>query len=99
MEKGILSTLPYNLLNPSPINFYEYLSLFLGLDKRAYLFGKFLMELFLYDSYFIYFRPSIISCSCDYLAVRNFPINNYKEFCQNHLYKIDGEEEYETEIG
>jgi hypothetical protein len=99
MEKDILLTLPYNLLSPSPIKFYEYLSLILGLDKKAYFLGKFLMESFLYDLNYIKFRPSIISCTCAYIAMKIFKKDNYKESYKKQWYKIEGEEGYEIEIG
>ena len=72
MEKDILSNLPYNLLNPSSIKFYEYLSLILGLDKKAYFLGKFLMESFLYDLNSIKFRPSIIFLPLCLYCYENF---------------------------
>ena len=47
MEQNILNGLNYDLLYPSPIKFFEYLSLKFNFDKKQFYFGKYLMETFL----------------------------------------------------
>ena len=99
MEIDILDKLQYNLLYPSPIKFYEYLSLHFGFDKKMHFLGKYLMETFLLDLISIKFKPSIISCACAYIVMKFFKKQNYKESYMKKWYMIEGKEGYEIENG
>jgi len=99
MEIDILDKLKYNLLYPSPIKFFEYLSFHFGFDKKQHFLGKYLMETFLLDLPSIKFKPSIISCACAYVVMKFFKMKNYKESYSKKWYMIEGKEGYETESG
>ena len=99
MEIDILDKLNYNLLYPSPIKFYEYLSLHFGFDKKMHFLGKYLMENFMLDLICIKFRPSIISCACTYIVMKFFKLKNYKESYNKKWYMIEGKEGFEVESG
>ena len=99
MEIDILDKLNYNLLYPSPIKFFEYLSLHFNFDKKMHFLGKYLMETFLLDLICIKFRPSIISCACTYIVMKFFKMQNYKESYAKKWYMIEGKEGFEVENG
>ena len=99
MEIDILDKLKYNLLYPSPIKFYEYLSLHFEFDKKKHFLGKYLMETFLLDLISIKFKPSVISCACIYIVMKFFKMKNYKESYLKKWYMIEGKEGYEVENG
>ena len=99
MEIDILDKLKYNLLYPSPIKFYEYLSLHFGFDKKKHFLGKYLMETFLLDLICIKYKPSIISCACIYIVMKFFKMKNYKESYLKKWYMIEGKEGFELENG
>ena len=99
MEIDILDKLQYNLLYPSPIKFYEYLSLHFHFDKKMHYLGKYLMETFLLDLVSIKFKHSIISCACTYIVMKFFKMQNYKESYLKKWYMIEGKEGYEVENG
>ena len=99
MEIDILDKLKYNLLYPSPIKFYEYLSLHFGFDKKKHFLGKYLMETFLLNLISIKFKPSIISCACIYIVMKFFKMKNYKESYLKKWYMIEGKEGFELEHG
>ena len=99
MEIDILDKLQYNLLYPSPIKFFEYLSLHFGFDKQKHFLGKYLMETFLLNLICIKFRPSIISCACVYIVMKFFKMKNYKESYSKKWYMIEGKEGFNPENG
>ena len=79
MENEILNLLKFELLYPSPIKFYDMLSLIFNFEKKQYLFGKYLMESFLNNLKWINFKPSIISCACAYIVMKYYKMKNYQE--------------------
>ena len=99
MEIDILDKLKYNLLYPSPIKFFEYLSLHFDFDKKKHFLGKYLMETFLVDLISIKFKPSIISCACIYIVMKFFKMKNYKESYLKKWYMIEEKEGFEIENG
>ena len=99
MEIDILDKLNYNLLYPSPIKFYEYLSLHFGFDKQKHYLGKYLMETFLLDLPYIKFKSSTISCACVYVVMKFFKMKNYKESYAKKWYMIEGKQGYELDSG
>ena len=76
MENDVLSKLNFSLLYPSPIKFYEYLSLHFNFSKKYHMLGKYLMESFLLDVKNAKYKPSIISCACAYIVMKFFKMPN-----------------------
>ena len=89
MENDVLSKLNFSLLYPSPIKFYEYLSLHFNFNKKNHMLGKYLMESFLLDLKYIKYKPSIISCACTYIVMKFFKMTNYRESYDKKFYLID----------
>ncbi len=69
MENDILRALNFSLLFPSPIKFFEYLSVNFNFSKKLHYMGKYLMETFLIDIKNIKYKASVISCACAYLSL------------------------------
>ena len=88
MENEVLKVLNFSLLYPSPIKFYEYLSVYFGFDKKRHLMGKYLMESFLIDLKYIKYKPSIISSACVYIVMKFFKMKNYQESYNNKFYSL-----------
>ena len=89
MEEDVLSKLNFEFLYPSPIKFFEYLSLHFNFEKKHHLMGKYLMETFLLDIKNTKFKPSIISCACAYIVMKFFKFQNYYESYQKKFYTLD----------
>ena len=92
MENDILKYLKFNLLYPSPIKFFEYLSLNFNFDKKMHMMGKYLMESFLLDIKYIKYKPSIIACACCYIVMKFFKIQNYKDTYDKKFYSIEADD-------
>ena len=92
MEQNILNGLNYDLLYPSPIKFFEYLSLKFNFDKKQFYFGKYLMETFLINLTWIKYSPSVIACAAAYIVMKFFKLKNYKESYLKQWYMIEGKE-------
>ena len=89
MENDVLSKLNFSLLYPSPIKFYEYLSLHFNFIKKYHMLGKYLMESFLLDLKYIKYKPSIISCACTYIVMKFFKMSNYRQSYEKKFYLVD----------
>ena len=89
MENDVLSKLNFSLLYPSPIKFYEYLSLHFNFSKKYHMLGKYLMESFLLDLKYIKYKPSIISCACAYIVMKFFKMSNYRQSYNKKFYLVD----------
>ena len=89
MENDVLSKLHFSLLYPSPIKFYEYLSLNFNFNKKYHMLGKYLMESFLLDLKYIKYKPSIISCACTYIVMKFFKMENYRHSYERKFYLLD----------
>ena len=89
MENDVLSKLNFSLLYPSPIKFYEYLSLHFNFSKKYHMLGKYLMESFLLDLKYIKYKPSIISCACTYIVMKFFKMSNYRQSYDKKFYLVD----------
>ena len=74
MENDILNVFKFELLFPSPIKFFEYLSLKFNFNNVQNLTGKYLMETFLLDIKYLKYKPSIIACACAYIVMKFFKI-------------------------
>ena len=91
MENEILKKLNFSLLYPSPLIFFELISLYLNFDKTKILMGKYLMESFLIDEKFVKYKSSIISCACAYVVMKFFKMENYQESYNKKWFLIDDE--------
>ena len=89
MENDVLDKLNFSLLYPSPIKFYEYLSLHFNFSKKYYMLGKYLMESFLLDLKYIKYKSSVISCACAYIVMKFFKMSNYRHSYDKKFYLVD----------
>ena len=89
MENDILNIFNFELLYPSPIKFYEYLTLKFNFDKKKFLMGKYLMESFLVDLKWTKYRPSVISCACAYIVMKFYKMENYQESYNRKYYNLN----------
>jgi len=89
MENDILDVLNFDLIFPSPIKFYEYLALNFGFDKKKFLMGKYLMESFMVDINWVKYRASVIACSCIYIVMKYYKMENYKEAYDRKYYNLN----------
>ena len=89
MEDDILKFLKFNLLYPSPIKFFEYLSLHFNFNKKMHMMVKYLMESFLLDIKNIKYKSSIIACACCYIVMKFFKISNYKDSYDKKFYSLE----------
>ncbi len=89
MENDILHLFKFCLLYPSPIKFYEMLSINFKFSKKQFFMGKYLMESFLIDLKNIKYKSSIISCACTYIVMKFFKMNNYHDSYDKKWYLID----------
>ena len=93
MENEILRALDFSLLFPSPIKFFEYLSINFNFSKKEHFMGKYLMETFLIDIKNIKYKASIISCACAYIVMKFFQIENYQEAYNKKFYLLNENED------
>ena len=89
MEEMVLSKLNFSFLYPSPIKFFEYLSLHFHFEKKHHMMGKYLMESFLLDVKNMKYKPSIISCACTYIVMKFFKMPNYHDSYTKKFYVLD----------
>ena len=89
MEEDVLSKLNFAFLYPSPIKFFEYLSLHFKFEKKHHMMGKYLMESFLLDVKNAKYKPSIISCACAYIVMKFFKMPNYHDSYNKKFYVLD----------
>ena len=92
MENDILNIFKFELLYPSPIKFFEHLSLKFNFNKIQNLTGKYLMETFLLDIKYLKYKPSIIACTCAYIIMKFFKIKCYHEAYDKKYYNLNEEE-------
>jgi cyclin B len=97
MEYKILSFLNFNLLYPSTIKFYEYLSLYFNFDKKMFFLGKYFMESFLLDIKVNKYKPATISCASCYVVMKFFKKNNYKDSYMKKFFLVDNDKENNIE--
>ena len=94
MENDILKFLKFNLLYPSPIKFFEYLSLHFNFDKKMHMMGKYLMESFLLDIKNIKYKASIIACASCYIVMKFFKLTNYKDTYNKKFYTLNIDDKF-----
>ena len=88
MEKDILNVLEFNLLIPSPLNFYEIIAQRFGFsnDINKYEFGEFLIQSFLMDNQSLNYSSSIIAFAICYIVMRYSNISNYKTLFNSNFF-------------
>ena len=89
MEEDVLIKLNFEFLYPSPIKFFEYLSVNFNFSKKHHMMGKYLMESFLLDVKNAKYKPSIISCACTYIVMKFFKMANYHDSYDKKFYILD----------
>ena len=78
MEYYVLSILNFKILFPTPCDFYDIISQIYHFNPQQYYLGKYFMECALIDYRMTKYHSSILACSCGYLVMKYFGINNYK---------------------
>jgi hypothetical protein len=79
MESIILKKLHFHILVPSPLRFYEIISLNFEFSPKQIMFGRYLLEVFLLDYKMTRFTPSLIACTAAYMVMKLFRFTNYQE--------------------
>ena len=79
MENDILLKLKFNIICPTPIDFYNIVSKAYNFDKKKYFLGKYFMESCLIDINLIKYSASVIGVACAYVTMKFFGDHNYKE--------------------
>ena len=83
MENDILKKLNFNIVYPTPNDFYNILSKLYNLDKKQYYLGKYFIECVLIDYKMIKYSSSVIAAACIYLVMKYFGINGYQKLYSN----------------
>jgi cyclin B len=79
MEKDIILKLGFNIICPSPIDFYNIVSKAYNFDKMKYFLGKYFIESCLIDYNLLKYSASVIGVACAYVTMKFFGDRNYKE--------------------
>ena len=85
MEKDILKKLNFNIVYPTPNDFYNILSKLYTFDKKQYYLGKYFIECVLIDYQMIKYSSSVIAAACIYLVMKYFGINGYQKLYSNFI--------------
>ena len=72
MEYDILNSINFEVLIPTQLDFYLYLSYKFDLSEKEDLLGKYLLNICLIDYNLIKYSFSIIACSCLYISMKWF---------------------------
>jgi hypothetical protein len=70
MENEMLAALNYNVTVPSSFRYLEVYNYFLKLDESAFMFCRYLLELFLVDYKMLKFNPSLLASSTLYITLK-----------------------------
>ena len=89
MEEKVLDKLKFDLLVPSPLDFYEILAKGFGFKKKHFFLGRFFMESYLLGCSYSKYSSSIIACACAYIVMKFFQIKNY-QLCYDSRYNSEG---------
>lgn len=85
MEEIVLDYLNFDILTPSPLDYYEILSKYFAFRKKQYYLGRFFMESFLLDINYVGHCPSVVACACCYIVMKYYKIENYKRCYDKRL--------------
>ena len=78
MEAEVLNVLDFKVLSPSSLRFYELIAQFFKFDMKEFMFGRYMMEIFLLDPRINKYSPSIIACTSAYIVMKYFNFKNYQ---------------------
>ena len=78
MENNILKILNFNIVSPTPNDFFNIISKAFNFDQKQNYLGRYFLESALIDYQMIKFSPSVIAVSCAYIVMKYFGISNYK---------------------
>ena len=92
MENDILKKLNFNIVYPTPNDFYNILSKLYNFDKKQYYLGKYFIECVLIDYKMIKYSSSVIAAACIYLVMKYFGINGYQKLYNNFIINEDNPE-------
>ena len=87
MEAHVLKILGFNIISPSPNDFYNIIAKAFNFDKNQYFLGKYFMESSLIGYKMLKYSSSVIGASCAYIVMKFFGINNYKCLYSNDIIK------------
>ena len=78
MENNILKILNFNIVSPTPNDFYNIIAKAFNFDKKQFYLGRYFLEAALIDYQMLRYSSSVIAVSCAYIVMKFFGINNYK---------------------
>jgi len=78
MEVKVLKSLNYDVLIPTPLLFFQLISKYFNLNKKEFLFGRFILESFLIEYKSLKYHPSLIACTTGYIVMKFFKHVNYQ---------------------
>ena len=78
MEINIMKLLNFDILIPTPEEFYGIISKTYEFTREQHFLGEYLLDSSLIDYQMLKFKPSIIGISCAYIVMKFFLINGYK---------------------
>lgn len=83
MEYQILKTLNFEIMTPTPIQFYEIICVVLNFSSKEILLGRYWMESFMIQYKSTFYSSSLIATSAAYLVFKYFSLRNYRIiFCE-----------------
>jgi hypothetical protein len=85
MEIDIVLKLKFDIISPTPVDFYNIISKSYDFDKKKYYLGKYFMESGLLDYDLLKYPPSVIGVACAYITMKFFGDKNYKEFYKKNI--------------
>ena len=85
MEIDMLDTLNFNITIPSIIRFYERWAKLAEIEEKCFYLGRYLCELSLIEYHMLKYKPSLLSLSALYLAIK---IAKCDVGCKNKLMKF-----------
>ena len=87
MEKKVLKLLNFNIIAPTPNDFYNIITKAFCFDQKQFYLGKYFLESSLIDYRMIKYSSSVIGVSCAYIVMKFFGIDNYKILYKNEVVK------------
>ena len=85
MEKKVLKILDFNIIAPTPNDFYNIIAKAFCFDEKQFYLGKYFLESALIDYRMIKYMPSVLASSCAYIVMKFFGIDNYKILYKNEV--------------
>ena len=85
MEFLVLEILNFNILNPTPCDFYDIISKFYHFNNQQYFLGKYFLESCLIDYRMTKYSSSILACSSIYLVMKFFGLKNYQLLYNSYM--------------